>query len=271
MEMSIRKAAVMGQFYPQKKSEVEKTFIEYNKIINENIADKSNLDIKSNALIVPHAGYMYSGLTANIAFRLLKNYNPKTIVVIGPSHHVYLDGTSVSLYDSYETPLGLVPIDTILAKTLMSKFDLQFFKDAHSEHSTEVQMPFIKYYLSDTKVVELVYGKEDSKNLAKIVEFILQNPDNAVVISTDLSHYHNINKANALDSLCLKAIEELSPEKLHNNCEACGKIGVEAILRYAKKVGLTPKLLDYRTSADANGDKTQVVGYASVVFSDNLR
>ncbi len=264
--MSTRKTIVAGQFYPQKPKELKETFLAFEKIINENIKDKDTLSIKSNVIIVPHAGYIYSGLTADIAFRLLKNYKPKTIVVIGPSHRVYLDGTSVSLHDTYETPLGLVRIDKNLAKTLIEEFDMQFLKDAHSEHSTEVQMPFIKNYLPNASVVELVYGKERPKNLALAIKLILQNPDNAVVISTDLSHYYSLNKANALDSLCLKAIQDLDSKKLHNNCEACGKIGLEAILIYAKNTNLKPKLLDYRTSADTNGDKTQVVGYTSIAF-----
>ncbi|NOX14612.1 MAG: AmmeMemoRadiSam system protein B [Epsilonproteobacteria bacterium] len=264
--MNTRETVVAGQFYPQKQQELEEIFKTYNTLMEENIKDKNILTIKSNAIIVPHAGYIYSGFTANIAFRLLKNFQPKTIVVIGPSHHVYLDGTSISLYDSYETPLGKISINKTLSNNLVEKFNLKFFEDAHSEHSTEVQMPFIKNYLPSASVIELIYGKESSENLSKIIEFILENPNNAVVISTDLSHYYNLNKANALDNLCLKAIEELNPQKLQKNCEACGKIGITAMLMYAKKKKLEAKLLDYRTSADANGDKTQVVGYASVAF-----
>ena len=265
--MSIRKDAVAGQFYPANKEEIVKMFNHYNEIVDKSIKDKRVLDLKPRAVIVPHAGYIYSAFTANIAFRLLKNSHAKRVVVIGPSHRVYLNGTSVAEYDSYETPLGNLPIDRKLADDLIEKFGLHFQADAHSEHSTEVQMPFVKNYLPDASVVELVYGNEDPLQLAKVIEFLLQNKDTVVVISTDLSHYYDINKAKQLDTVCLDAVANLNPQELHQGCEACGKIGVEAMLIAAKANGLKPTLLDYRTSADASGDDTQVVGYMSAAFT----
>jgi len=266
MEMSIRKDAVAGQFYPANKEEIVKMFNHYNEIIDESIKDKNILDLQPRAIIVPHAGYVYSAFTANIAFRLLKNSHAKRVVVIGPSHRVYLNGTSVAEYDSYETPLGNLPIDRKLADELIKKFGLYFQADAHSEHSTEVQMPFVKNYLPEASVVELVYGNEDPKNLAKIIEYLLNDEDTVVVISTDLSHYYDINKAKQLDTICLEAVSTLHPQELHQGCEACGKIGVEAMLLSTEKRELKSILLDYRTSADASGDKSQVVGYMSAAF-----
>jgi len=265
--MSIRKDAVAGQFYPASKEEIEKMFNHYNEIIDESIKDKSVLDLQPRAIIVPHAGYVYSAFTANIAFRLLKNSHAKRVVVIGPSHRVYLNGTSVAEYDSYETPLGNLPIDRKLADELIEKFGLHFQADAHSEHSTEVQMPFVKNYLPEASVVELVYGNEDPENLAKVINYLLKDEDTVMVISTDLSHYYDIDKANRLDTICLEAVAKLNPQELHQGCEACGIIGVEAMLIAAKENGLKPTLLDYRTSADASGDKSQVVGYMSAAFT----
>jgi len=267
MEMSIRKDAVAGQFYPASKEEIVKMFNHYNEIIDESIKDKSVLDLQARAVIVPHAGYVYSAFTANIAFRLLKNSHAKRVVVIGPSHRVYLNGTSVAEYDSYETPLGNLPIDRKLADQLIEKFGLHFQADAHSEHSTEVQMPFVKNYLPEASVVELVYGDENPQNLAKIIEYLLKDEDTVVVISTDLSHYYDINKAKQLDTICLEAVATLHSKELHQGCEACGKIGVEAMLIAAKENSLKSTLLDYRTSADASGDDTQVVGYMSAAFT----
>jgi AmmeMemoRadiSam system protein B len=172
------------------------------------------------------------------------------------------------MYDSFETPLGNLPIDTKMANELIEKFDLHFQPDAHSEHSTEVQMPFIKMYLPQASVIEMVYGQEDPQHLAKIIEYLLEDKETVVVISTDLSHYYDIEKANRLDSICLEAVATLNPNELHQECEACGKIGVEAMLIAAKDKDLKPTLLDYRTSADASGDKTQVVGYMSAAFSE---
>jgi AmmeMemoRadiSam system protein B len=267
MEMTIRKTAVAGQFYPADSEEIKTTFAQYNKVIDEHIRDDKVLHLAPRAVIVPHAGYIYSGFTANIALRLLKNTPAKRVVVIGPSHRVYLSGVSVSDYERYDTPLGPLPVDRVLAKELIEKFDLQFQPSAHSEHSTEVQMPFIKTYLEDASVVELVYGDEDPRNLAKVIDFLLDDPRTAVVISTDLSHYYDIEKANRLDGICLDAVGKLNTSELHQGCEACGKIGVEAMLIAAKKRGLRPVLLDYRTSADASGDESQVVGYMSAAFT----
>jgi hypothetical protein len=265
--MSTRKDAVAGQFYPASQEEIEKMFDHYNKIVDESIKDKSILTLKPRAIIVPHAGYIYSAFTANIAFRLLKNSHAKRVVVIGPSHRVYLQGVSVAEYDNYETPLGSLVIDRNLSQELMEKFGLHFQADAHHEHSTEVQMPFIKEYMGNPAVVELVYGQENPKHLAEIIKYLLEDDETVVVISTDLSHYYSIEKAKELDMVCLEAIAALDTNKLHEGCEACGIIGVEAMLIAAKELQLQPQILDYRTSADASGDKTQVVGYTSVVFT----
>jgi len=264
--MSIRKDAVAGQFYPSNKAEIEKMFLHYNSLIDKSTIDKAILELKPRAIIVPHAGYVYSAFTANIAFRILANSKPKRIVVIGPSHRVYIKGISIAKFDTYETPMGNLNIDLNAVEKLIEKFDLHFQEDAHFEHSTEVQIPFVKSYFHNPLLLELVYGEEDPQHLAQIIEYLLQDEETAIVISTDLSHYYNIEKANMLDSICLEAIEKLSPSKLEKGCEACGIIGVEAMLFASKKLGLKSTLLDYRTSADASGDNTHVVGYMSAAF-----
>ncbi len=264
--MSTRESTVAGQFYPAKPEEIEAMFEHYNTILDEHLKDKTLLGQKPRAIIVPHAGYVYSAFTANIAFRLLENTEAKRVVVIGPSHRVYLQGTSIADFDDYATPMGMLSIDRDLVEKLKNKFGLQFNPQAHHEHSTEVQMPFVKTYDQEAKIVELVYGDEDPQNLARIISYLLEDTETAVVISTDLSHYHDIQKAKDLDSICLDAVQNLSPKELHQGCEACGKIGVEAMLIAAGESGLKPILLDYRTSADASGDESGVVGYMSAAF-----
>lgn len=265
--MSVRKDAVAGQFYPSDKSEIEKMFLHYNSLIDEATIKEAILELKPRAIIVPHAGYIYSAFTANIAFRILANSKPKRIVVIGPSHRVYIKGISIAKFDTYETPMGNLSIDLNAVDILIEKFGLHFQEDAHFEHSTEVQMPFVKSYFQNPLLLELVYGEEDPHHLAKIIEYLLQDKETAVVISTDLSHYYDIEKANMLDSICLEAVDELNTSKLENGCEACGIIGVEAMLFAAREMGFKSTLLDYRTSADASGDKTHVVGYMSAAFT----
>ena len=265
--MSIRETAVAGQFYPAQSEEIDQMIAHYNKVLDEHMRDKEVLNKAPRAVIVPHAGYVYSGFTANVAFRMLaSNKALKRVVVIGPSHRVYVEGTSVADYDSYQTPMGTMPVDRELVTKLESDYGLRFYPEAHHEHSTEVQMPFIKEYLPDISIVELVYGAEEPSRLARIISDLLDDPETGIVISTDLSHYYDIEKANRLDSICLDAVQKEDPAELHQGCEACGKIGVEAMLIAAKAKGLKPVLLDYRTSADASGDESQVVGYMSAAF-----
>ena len=153
-----------------------------------------------------------------------------------------------------------------MAKELKDNFLLKCFNNAHHEHSTEVQFPFIKYYIPDAKIVELVYGKTDPSNISQIIDFALSKEDYGVIISTDLSHFYNLEDAKKLDNICLEAIDKLDIDLLHNGCEACGLLGVKALIISAKKLLLKPHLLDYRTSADASGDKNRVVGYMSGCF-----
>ena len=270
MSELIRETTVSGQFYPSDPDEIQSMLEHYNQILDEQLKEDDDvLQLKPRAVIVPHAGYVYSGFTANIALRLLANTAVKRIVVIGPSHRVYLKGTSISEFDSYQTPLGALPIDKVLVDELKNKFELKCTPEAHHEHSTEVQMPFVKTYTPEVSVAELVYGDEPPANLAEVIEYLLEDPETAVVISTDLSHYYDIKKANALDSICLEAVKKLSTTELHQGCEACGIIGVEALMIAAKKSGLESILLDYRTSADASGDESQVVGYMSAAFIES--
>ncbi|HHD72400.1 MAG TPA: AmmeMemoRadiSam system protein B, partial [Epsilonproteobacteria bacterium] len=167
--MSTRETAVAGQFYHASAEEIEGMLDHYNKILDEHIKDATILELKPRAVIVPHAGYVYSGFTANIALRLLGNSDVKRIVVIGPSHRVFLSGTSVSDFDNYRTPLGTFPVDRELVEELKRRFGLHFQPDAHQEHSTEVEMPLIKEYQSDVSVVELVYGQEQPADLAEVI------------------------------------------------------------------------------------------------------
>jgi AmmeMemoRadiSam system protein B len=157
-------------------------------------------------------------------------------------------------------------IDKEYLGELAEKFGVMFVPEAHAEHSTETQMPFIRHYLPDAKVVEIVYGEQDPFALGQMCDTILSDPQNAIVISTDLSHYYPLQKAHIIDSICIKAVADLDIEHLHQGCEACGKIGMEAIIYAAHNQLLEPKILDYRTSADASGDNGSVVGYMSAAF-----
>ncbi len=260
----IRRESVAGSFYPAHEEDERKYFEHFNQIVQ-----KHNIqlpDIKPRAVIVPHAGHVYSGFTANFAYRLLRQSGIKKFVIIGPSHRVAYHGSSLCGFETYATPFGPLFWDEAMYRKLTERFNLVCHQQAHAEHSTEVQFPFIKYYIPDAKILEIVYSDEDPANLAPIIEYVLGFDDWGVIISTDLSHFYNLEDAKRLDSICIKAIENLDRALLHKGCEACGKIGVEAMLMAAKDMHLKPVMLDYRTSADASGDASRVVGYLSVAF-----
>jgi len=261
-----REAVVAGQFYPADEKELQRYFETFNDWLRKRVPSARKLAIKTRAVIVPHAGYVYSGFTANAAYRLLKNADLKRVLVIGPSHRVYLPGTSVGMFDAYATPLGALKGDTALAKEIAERFGLGFYPDAHAEHSTETQFPFLKYYLPDVNTVELVYGDERPQKLADVIGWALRDEKTGVVISTDLSHFYSLAEAKRLDGVCLEAVAELDVTRLREGCEACGKIGMEAMMEAAKALGMEPLVLDYRTSADASGDESRVVGYMSAAF-----
>jgi len=254
-------------FYPENCNEV-KQFIDYfNEILDKNIDEENKkrlFKVPPKAIIAPHAGWVYSGFTANFVYRMTQNFSNKRVVVIGPSHKIGFEGASICLDDSYATPCGNLDIDLEYSQLLKQKFDLLYLENAHNEHSTEVQMPFIKYYIKNPKIIEIVYSNINPDKISEIIDFVLED-DCLVVISTDLSHYYDKNTAMALDYNCIESVYNLDISKLQK-CEACGKIGIEAMIKSADKKGLTSLIVDYRTSADANNDEEQVVGYMSAIF-----
>ncbi|WP_345972917.1 AmmeMemoRadiSam system protein B [Sulfurimonas diazotrophicus] len=258
--MSARTTAHAGSFYPAQASEIERFFKAFEEMGNVDVPETPR------ALIVPHAGYMYSGFTAHLAFEQLRHSSAKRAIVIGPSHRVAFHGMSVSLFDEFATPLGALTIDKAYAERLKETYRLAFEPAMHMEHSTEVQMPFIKHYAPQLEVVEMVYGAFDPKTLGAIITDLLKDEENIVVISTDLSHFYTEEEANRLDNICLNAIDKREPSMMHSGCEACGAIGVEGVLIAAQNDDLNVKLLDYRTSSWATKDTSNVVGYTSAVF-----
>lgn len=258
---TIRKTAFCGSFYPESKDEIISYINEFNKQFT------INGQFNAKAMIVPHAGYVYSGFTANIAYHIAKDKKPKRVIVIGPTHNVYYEKASVALYDEYETPFGNIQIDLDYSQKLIEKYDvLDFNEELHMEHSTETQAPFTKYYFPNSKIIEIIYGKVDYKLLSEVIDELLEDEDNLVLISTDLSHFHTQEKANKLDNICLKAIAKKDMSLFDQGCEACGKIGVKAVIYSAIKKNLNTKVLHYCTSYDRTKDASRVVGYTSALI-----
>lgn len=260
--MKVRQSVVSGVFYPSECDEINHYIKHFNATM-----PKTTVDITPRALIVPHAGYIYSGYTANLAYNASKNANIKRIIVIGPSHRIYLEGASIALYDTFQTPCKDIAIDLDYSLKLKEQYAfLDFIPQAHGEHSTETQMPFIAHYFQNAKVIEIVYGKLAHEALSELINTLLEDTQNLVVISTDLSHFHTQEVANAKDKNCIEAINHLDIQTLEQ-CEACGIIGVKAIVQSAKKLGLKPHFLDYRTSFERTKDASRVVGYSSFALT----
>jgi AmmeMemoRadiSam system protein B len=262
--MSIRKASVAGQFYPDTKEQIDNFFEYFENILSDSDFDNRLLEIRPKAMIVPHAGYVYSGFTASVAYQIASNHDYDRVIVIGPSHKVAFNGISISEFDSYETPSGNIDIDSEYINILKDKFNFDFFESVHQEHSTETQVPFIKHYINKP-LVEMVYSNYGDSSLANILKFLLADSANLVLISTDLSHFYDIKKANTLDNICMHAIANLDIKSFDDGCEACGMIGIKALVEASKELELDVKMLDYRTSADASGDSSSVVGYLSAI------
>ncbi len=263
---AIKNMDFASSFYPLEKNEIINYFNHFNEIIESNLKNKDILNLSPKALIVPHAGYVYSGFTANLAYRLLKNKDISRIIVLGPSHKVSFSGISGLSTKLYETPLGNLEVDLNYLSFLKTKFNIGFHKDIHHEHSTETQMPFIKHYKSESKVLELIYSSIDYKDLSNLISTIMEDKNNLVIISTDLSHFYSLQEANTKDDKCIQAIAKKDLTIYDLGCEACGGIGVKAMIECSNNNNLNPTILDYRTSYDYSKDDKSVVGYLSVAF-----
>lgn len=258
-----------GTFYPETCAEIKLLIEKFNMILDGAIEGKEKefFSHTPQAIIVPHAGYAYSGFTANAAYRAFsQNGEMKRIFIIGPSHHHYFEGISGGEFSKIDLKNYDLEYDLEALNALKEKHAINFTPEAHKEHSTETQFPFIKFYFPDIKAIEMVYGKYEPSELENLLFDILSNKENGVIISTDLSHFYTEDEANSIDNICLHAIQNGDAQLLHRGCEACGAIGVEAIIKVSKKLNLTPKILDYRTSSWSSGDKSRVVGYTSAIY-----
>jgi AmmeMemoRadiSam system protein B len=223
---------------------------------------------RPKALIVPHAGYMYSGPIAASAYKLLMNGpRPRRIVLLGPAHTVGFRGLALPNAGALATPLGQVRVDADAAARAAALPQVLQSAEAHArEHSLEVQLPFLQRVLGDDfTLVPLVVGHASAAQVAGVLDELWGDDDTLIVISTDLSHYHSYSDAKALDAGTAAQILELDgdiePE------QACGAYAVRGFLQAARARGLKPRLLDLRSSGDTAGDRRRVVGYASFAFA----
>jgi AmmeMemoRadiSam system protein B/AmmeMemoRadiSam system protein A len=228
-------------------------------------------------IIVPHAGYVYSGQTAAYAYALLKGRKYETVVIIGPSHQYGFSGASIWPKGGFKTPLGIMPVDEETSSSLMKATGFDFIPEAHEkEHSIEVQIPFLQKVLPQARIVPVVMGYPTRKVIERLAEGlarVLASRKALVVISTDMSHYLSQDEARKKDKETIDLIANLKIEELLRQVIAgenvlCGGGGVCAGLLYLQKIGVpVVEILRYADSTEGGGPKNQVVGYlAAAVY-----
>ncbi len=268
MESVIRQTAVAGMFYPDDPGELQAT-VDHYLFEAKGEAEVSQAKNQSpKALIVPHAGYIYSGPVAASAFARLETSRNiiRRVILLGPSHRVAFSGMAVSSADYFATPLGSIPLDKQAIHEIASLTQVQIIDQAHSqEHSLEVQLPFLQRVLDDFTLVPIVVGDADPESVDAVLETLWGGPETLIVISSDLSHYHSYTTAQQMDRRTSNAIESMHPDDIHHD-DACGRNPVNGLLVAARKHGLKATTIDLRNSGDTAGPKDRVVGYGAYVF-----
>lgn len=265
---TIRPAAVAGTFYPGNPYTLS---ADVNTLLKNAYATvEAHPDVFSGvpkALIVPHAGYIYSGPIAATAYAQLRSVRDKIrrVVLLGPSHRVYLNGLALAEADVFSTPLGSLAVDQHAVAELKKLPQVQDLAVAHElEHSLEVQLPFLQHLFQNFTLIPLVVGNATPEEVAEVLELLWGGEETLILISSDLSHFLSYRAACDTDRATANAI--LSFKTSLNGHEACGCMPINGLLNVAKKKGLQPRLLDLRNSGDTAGDKNRVVGYGALVF-----
>jgi AmmeMemoRadiSam system protein B len=259
--MNIRLAAVAGVFYPGDSHTLSHD-------VRAMLAGAGSTDLQPKAIIAPHAGYIYSGSVAASAYALLKPLADRIsrVILLGPTHRVAVRGLALPGADAFDTPLGRVPIDLEAVRQIAGLPQVTTSSEAHMlEHSLEVQLPFLQTVLHKFKLLPLAVGMASADEVADVLEILWGGPETLIVISSDLSHYHAYPAAQRIDAMTVEAI-------LHGQAvsheQACGGTPVNGLTLAARHHGLTPHLLDLRNSGDTAGDKSRVVGYAAIAYTE---
>ncbi|MEW6981311.1 AmmeMemoRadiSam system protein B [Colwelliaceae bacterium 6471] len=255
--MKDRPSAVSGLFYPSEPDELGRN-------ISEMFKKVTTTNYRPKGLIVPHAGYCFSGEVAAHGYRLLQDIagDIDTVILLGPSHKVYVQGCVLSSFSSFSTPLGKILVNRDICDKLLDLGLASEMDEAHLwEHSLEVQLPFLQTALVDFNIVPVVVGECAQKTVKQLLN-ALKNIDNTlIVVSTDLSHYHGYSMAQALDTITIDHI--LNFQSVLQPQDACGCYALNGFIDYCHENHWSISLLKRANSGDYGSDKREVVGYAS--------
>jgi AmmeMemoRadiSam system protein B len=259
-----RPPAVAGQFYPEHPAELRT-------MVNHFLASAKTVVGKTpKAIIAPHAGYPYSGPIAGSAYACLARGRDsiKRVILLGPSHFATFSGLAASSAKSFLSPLGSIPVDETVLARVCGLPQVTTLEVAHeNEHSLEVQLPFLQIVLDRFKLVPLVVGDATADDVEQVFNELWGGGETSIVVSSDLSHYHDYQATRQIDRETARAIESLNWRKLDDD-RACGYRGICGLLRAAKKHGLQCRVVDLRNSGDISGRYDRVVGYGAFVFTE---
>ncbi len=260
---NVRPPAVAGAFYPGHPGTLAATVDQLLAAVTTREASQPK------ALIVPHAGYIYSGSTAALAYAALEPWRStiRRVVLLGPTHRVAVNGLALPETEGFATPLGTIKLDHQAIAALADLPQIVFSDRVHAdEHSLEVHLPFLQRVLDDFKLVPLAVGHAAPEAVAEVLDLLWGGPETLIVISSDLSHFLPYAAANQVDrDTCAHILQldtHIRPE------QACGAYPVNGLLLAARRRGLVPQLIHRCNSGDTAGDKQRVVGYAAFAFSE---
>jgi MEMO1 family protein len=259
---TVRPPACAGRFYPADRTELSR-------LVKHLLASAKSPDGPApKAIIAPHAGYDYSGPVAASAYARLQSARDtiKRVVLIGPAHYAEFAGLATSSADAFSTPLGSVSVDKNAIAQLRFLPQVIVFDPAHEpEHCLEVHLPFLQTVLDKFALVPLLVGDAADEEVAEGLATLWDGPETCIVVSSDLSHYHDYQTARATDRATSEIIEGLRGERLGAE-QACGYRPIRGLLKLARRRGLKPRNIDLRNSGDTAGSRDRVVGYGAFVF-----
>lgn len=260
-----RQPAVAGMFYPAEPRQLAHE-------VRGLLAEARPADVSPKALIVPHAGYIYSGAVAATAYATLVPVAARIrrVVLLGPTHRVAVRGLALPGVEAFDTPLGRIPLDAEAAQAIAHLPQVTVSAAAHAqEHSLEVQLPFLQSVLPDFRLLPLAVGMATSEEVAEVLEMLWGGEETLILISSDLSHFLPYAAAQRVDQATVQSILQLRQPIDHE--QACGATPIGGLVVAARKHHLAPHLLDLRNSGDTAGSQDRVVGYASIAFTEGER